>query len=233
MTLAEHREKGPTRIELDRAGSPRGTVLVRHMSLTGQVKYFLMGYGPPLASWTMSLTSVPSGAIPWMEDSAWALTTSTAAFSARSHRRVALHRWKPGREGHPLERRHLCGFCQTSPFQCHLNVPKCPQPYHNQVGRLVSQEAGRDGSCQGVMPRAQKVPRGTQHSLSGPGVHRNSVHDGCCLPSTDWEQKRGTGSQDTSATDPAINNTNSSARSGSKSQARGYNSVQGPQVPHV
>lgn len=41
---------------------------------------------------------MPSGATPWTEDRAWAFTTSAAAFSVRSHCRVAEPRDTPGEE---------------------------------------------------------------------------------------------------------------------------------------
>lgn len=53
---------------------------------------------PRLTSRMMRWTSVPSGATPWTEDSAWAFTTSAAAFSVRSHCRVAQPRDTPGEE---------------------------------------------------------------------------------------------------------------------------------------
>lgn len=126
----------------------------------------------------MRLTSVPSGAIPCMEDRAWALTTSTAAFSARSHCRVALHRWKPARERRLLELRHLCGFAK-SPFPVPPKCRKRSQPFNKSEARLVTQQAGRNTDCQEVKDpelRSSYEPHDTQ-----PNIH--------------WEQDRGTDDQ--------------------------------------
>lgn len=79
---------------------------------------------PPLASRMMRRMSAPSGATPWTEDSACALTTSAAVFSARSHCRVAEHRGPPGGERRgrevgqiPGEREGPQGQSEAS--QCH------------------------------------------------------------------------------------------------------------------
>lgn len=95
----------------------------------------------------MRLTSVPSGATPWMEDRVWALTTAAAAFSARSHCSVALHRWKPGRERSPLECKMAPVWLPSNvPFPIYLSVPSTHSP---TTSRELSQLPERQGGIGG------------------------------------------------------------------------------------
>lgn len=141
---------------------------------------------------------------------------------------MALHRWKPGRERRPLE-------CKMAPvwlpsnvaFPIHLSVPSAHSPTTSRELSQLPERQGDIGGHQEIRDADLEAHSGRSYTaqvtvLTVPWcTDRNAVQDGFSSPQDrvksdtqsdihQW-QHRGTSNQDTSATDPAPNNTNSSA----------------------